>query len=76
MENNLKRPVLTEQIKNLPLSNECKEMAKVNGFETLEEIVSFTVASLMKRPKFSMHVYLELYKFLGEQGYGKVLKME
>lgn len=76
MEKNLKHIELTKPITTLSLSNEFKKMAEVNGFETLDEILSFSVASLMKRPGFSMHVYLELYKLLEKEGCSELLKTE
>lgn len=76
MENNLKGSVLTDQITNLSLSDNFKKMAEANGFETLDEVLSFSVASLMKKPGFSMHVYLELYKFIEKEGCSELLKME
>lgn len=76
MEKHLKSSVLAEQINNLPVSENFKEMAKANGFETLEEMVSFSIASLFKRQGFSMHIYHELYKFLEKKGCIELLKTE
>ncbi len=76
MENYLKRSVLTEQINNLPVSKNFKEMAEANGFETLDEVISFSIASLFKRQGFSMHIYHELYKFLEKEGCIELLKAE
>jgi len=76
MKNNLKSSILTEQINNLSLSNNFKEMAEVNGFENLDEVLAFTLASLMNKPHFSMHVYYELHKFLEKEGYLSLLKIE
>lgn len=76
MENHLKSSVLAEQINNLPVSENFKEMAEANGFETLNEMISFSIASLFKRHGFSMHVYHELYKFLEKEGCIELLKSE
>ena len=76
MDKNLKISVLTEPINHLSLSSDFKRMAEVNGFETLDEVLSFTVASLFRRSGFSIHVYHELYKFLEKEGYSDLLKTE
>jgi hypothetical protein len=57
---------LTKQIKELPLSEEFKYMAEVNGFETMEEMLSFSAVSLMQRQEFNYHVYKELADYLKE----------
>ncbi len=76
MENNLKAHVLMEQINNLSLSSSFKEMAEVNGFESLEEVLSFTLSSLLNKPRFTVHIYHELYIFLEKEGYIRMLKTE
>ena len=76
MENHSKSSVLTEQINDLPVSENFKEMAEANGFETLDEVISFSIASLFKRHRFSMHSYHELYKFLEKEGCIELLKTE
>lgn len=76
MKNDLTRSILSEQINNLSLSNTFKKMAEVNGFENLDEVLSFTLASLMDKPYFSMHVYYELYKLLEKEGCLSLLVIE
>lgn len=76
MENNLGSSILTEQINSLPLSKGFKEMAEINGFESLDEVLSFNLASLMKKPHFTMHVYHELYNFLDKEGFIELLKTD
>lgn len=76
MKEYLNKPILAEQINRLSLSASFKEMAEANGFETLSEILSFSAATLLKKPGFSMHVYLELYKILEEEKCVEMLRME
>jgi hypothetical protein len=53
-------------IRELPLSEEFKKMAEINGFENLEEILSFSAATLLQRKVFSYHLYKELADYLKE----------
>jgi hypothetical protein len=41
-------------------------MAEINGFENLEEILSFSAATLLQRKVFSYHLYKELADYLKE----------
>lgn len=66
MENLLE---LRRPIEELPLSKEFKYMAEINGFETMEEILSFSAASLLQKQEFSYHVYKELGDYLKENDF-------
>lgn len=68
MENELKPSILTKPINDLWVTDEFKLMATENGFETIKELLSFSLTSLMRKPKFSMHVLDEFYKLLEKEG--------
>lgn len=57
---------LNKPIKDLPLSEEFKKMAEVNGFENIDEILSFPAASLLQRQGVNYHLYKELADYLKE----------
>lgn len=57
---------LKKPLKELPLSEEFKNMAEINGFETIEEILSFPAASLLERQGVNYHLYKELADYLKE----------
>lgn len=57
---------LNKPIKELPFSEEFKKMAEINGFENMEEILSFPAASLLQRQGVNYHLYKELADYLKE----------
>jgi hypothetical protein len=56
--------VLLSPIRDMPFSGEFRRMAEVNKFKTLNDLLSIPVSDLMKKEKFTMHVYSELIQFL------------
>lgn len=57
---------LNTPIKKLLLSEEFKNMAEINGFETMKEILSFTGASFLGKQGVNYHLYKELADYLKE----------
>ncbi len=76
MTNELKDSMLAKPIHDLPVSDDFKIMAAENGFETMEEILSFSLSSLLKKEKFSMHILEEIYKLLEKERFVELLKIE
>jgi hypothetical protein len=76
MNNELKTPVLFKPIQELAVSEDFKVMASENGFETLDEILSLHLSSLLQKEKFSLHVMEELYKLIEREELVKLLKTE
>lgn len=60
------KSIIQLSIKELPLSEEFKNMAEINGFENMEEILSFPAASLLQRQGVNYHLYKELADYLKE----------
>lgn len=60
------KSIIQQSIKELPLSEEFKKMAEVNGFENMEEILSFPAASLLQKEGVNYHLYKELADYLKE----------
>lgn len=58
--------ILQQPLKELPLSEEFKNMAEINGFENMEEILSYPAASLLQRQGVNYHLYKELADYLKE----------
>ncbi|WP_018615706.1 hypothetical protein [Segetibacter koreensis] len=63
MENHL---LLKKPINELPLTEEFKRTAEINGFENLEEILSFSAVSWLQREGVTYHLYKELADYLQE----------
>jgi hypothetical protein len=55
---------LNKPIKELPLSEEFKYMAEINGFENMKEIISINATSLFQREGVNYHIYKELADYL------------
>lgn len=60
------KSIIQQSIKELPLSEEFKKMAEINGFENMEEILSFPAASFLHRQGVNYHLYKELADYLKE----------
>ena len=58
--------ILQQPLRELPLSEEFKKMAEINGFENMEEILSFPAESLLQRQGVNYHLYKELADYLKE----------
>jgi len=56
--------ILNVPIMQLSIKDDFKVMASVNGFDTLQQVLNFPVSVLLKREKFTMHVYYELIDVL------------
>jgi hypothetical protein len=76
MSNEVKLPILTTPLDQLSISREFEAMAIENGFETLEEMLSFSLPSLMQKPKFTVHVSNEFYRLLYKEGCIELLKLD
>jgi hypothetical protein len=53
-------------IKDLPLSEEFIKMAEVNGFASIEAILSFPATSFLNSKGVNYHLYKELVDYLKE----------
>jgi hypothetical protein len=63
-------------IKDLPLSDAFKNMAELNGFESLEEFLSFPAIFFLQIPGASYHLYKEFADYLKERNLLHLLKHE
>lgn len=63
-------------IRELPLSEEFKKMAEINGFEKMEEVLSFPASFLLQRQGVNYHLYKELADYLKENDLLHLLKHE
>jgi hypothetical protein len=71
----MESPLLpSKPIKELPLSEEFKKMAEINGFENMEEILSFPAEFLLQREGVNYHLYKELADYLKENDLIHLLK--
>ncbi len=63
-------------IKELQLSEEFKSMADINGFENIEEILSFPASFFLQRQGVNYHIYKELADYLKDNNLLHLLKHE
>ncbi len=68
--------LIQQSIKELPLSEEFKNMAALNGFNNMEEIIAFPVTSFLQKQGVSYHMYKELADYLKENNILHLLKHE
>ena len=57
-----------QPITSLELSEEFKEMAKTNRFDTLSQMMEFTLEELQRMPLFDLRMVAEYVTFLTDHG--------
>jgi len=65
--------VLTEKIANLSLSLEFKQAAKMQGYESLNDLVDIRTADLEKKPGFNILLIHEYVNFMESAGLGRLI---
>jgi|JI10StandDraft_1071094.scaffolds.fasta_scaffold223966_2 hypothetical protein len=65
---NLSEHLLVVPTETLGLSSECKLMAEVNGFSTLQQIIDFGIHQLPTLPGSSYRIQQEVLEFLDGRG--------
>ena len=70
MEDNL----LQQPLQQLGLSESFKEMAYLQGFKTLEDVLNWPVKVLLQHDGFTYHHYQELRNFLKDRNSVHLLK--
>jgi hypothetical protein len=65
-----------QEIKELPLSEEFKKMAEINGLKNMEEILSLPASFFLATPEVNYHLYKELADYLKENNLLHLLKHE
>lgn len=68
--------LLHQSIKELPLSEDFKNMADINGFKNMEEILSFPASLFLQREGVNYHLYKELADHLKNNNLLHLLKHE
>jgi hypothetical protein len=68
--------ILQLSIKQLHLSDDFKQMAKHNNFNSLSEILEIPVSTLIQKAGFTYHGYDELIGFLKEMDSLHLLKLD
>lgn len=68
--------LLQQSIKELPLSEDFKNMADINGFENMEDILSFPASLFLQREGVNYHLYKELADYLKNNNLLHLLKHE
>lgn len=66
--------LLQQPVHQLPISEDFKHMAAVNGFETMDAVLSFPLTSLMHCPGFTPRVLQALTQWLQEHGLMHLLR--
>jgi len=66
--------LLQRPLHQLPLSDEVKQMAALNGFETLDAVLSFPLTTLLHRPGFTPRVQQTLTQWLLQHGLMHLLR--
>jgi hypothetical protein len=65
---------LVQPIEHLFISEEFEKMCRLNGFESLKDIVAYPVSDLLNKPGFTMRLLKELIKILESYHLEDVLK--
>ena len=65
---------LKQEIKNLPLSHDLKEVLQKNGVESLEDLLNVEVFKWHKYPGFNYHHQHEIISYLKEARMLRFLK--
>lgn len=68
--------LLQQSIKELPLSEDFKTMADLNGFENMQKILSFPVSLFLQWEGVNYHLYKELADYLKNNNLLHLLKHE
>ncbi len=68
--------LLQQSIKELPLSEDFRNMADINGFENMEKILSFPAFLFLQREGVNYHLYKELADYLKNNNLLHLLKHE
>lgn len=66
--------ILNKEIRRLDLSDGFKELSKLMGFDTLQQIIAIGPAELFKKEKFDYAWFGELIKYLDKNGLGNLLQ--
>lgn len=74
MNSTINEDILYRDIETLPLSIEFKQMAVVNGFSNLSEVLSFRLSFLLRKESFTPEVQQEFILFLQEKKLIDMLK--
>lgn len=74
MQAETNQALLQQPIHQLLISEDFKQMAAVNGFETMDAVLSFPLTSLMHCPGFTPRVLQALTQWLQEHGLMHLLR--
>ncbi len=61
--------LLDQPITSLELSEEFKEMAETNRFETLSQMMEYSLEELQRMPLFDLRMLTEYVNFLTDRGF-------
>lgn len=75
-KNNGKHPILNKDITLIPTSEELLEMARINHFSTLNDILENKVNDLLNMPLFNYRMLSELGAILQSYGLLELLDEE
>ncbi|MCV9387890.1 hypothetical protein [Reichenbachiella ulvae] len=65
---------LDQPIEVLKLSDEFKEVAQINHFQTLSEMIELPIEVLGKMEQFNHRIMAEYISFMEENGFGHMIE--